>query len=103
MRSAAASARSSRVSASAESAASIRGFFVEDLYREDAVLVVDETGDLKKGMHTVGVRRQHTGTAGRIESSELLQRCRSRVRTALASDVMRFGLPAPGSRSAGRE
>ncbi|MEV0005983.1 IS701 family transposase [Micromonospora sp. NPDC050980] len=37
----------------------------------DAVLAVDETGDLKKGMHTVGVQRQYTGTAGRIENSQV--------------------------------
>lgn len=30
----------------------------------DAVLVVDETGDLKKGTHTVGVQRQYTGRPG---------------------------------------
>ena len=36
-----------------------------------AVLVVDETGDLKKGTCTVGVQRQYTGTAGRIENSQL--------------------------------
>ncbi|WP_420711039.1 transposase [Streptomyces sp. NRRL S-337] len=41
----------------------IRSFVVEHLRHEDAVLVVDETGDLKKGMHTVGVQRQYTGTA----------------------------------------
>jgi SRSO17 transposase len=35
------------------------------------VLVVDETGDLKKGTHTVGVQRQYTGTAGRIENSQV--------------------------------
>jgi SRSO17 transposase len=29
----------------------------------DAVLVVDETGDVKKGVCTVGVQRQYTGTA----------------------------------------
>ncbi|WP_104530960.1 IS701 family transposase, partial [Streptomyces specialis] len=34
-----------------------------------AVLVVDETGDVKKGVDTVGVQRQYTGTAGRIENS----------------------------------
>lgn len=34
----------------------------------DAVLVFDETGDLKKGTRTVGVQRQYTGTAGRIEN-----------------------------------
>jgi SRSO17 transposase len=37
----------------------------------DAVLVVDETGDLKKGAHTVGVQRQYTGTAGRIENAQV--------------------------------
>lgn len=49
----------------------IRGFVVEHLHHEDAVLVVDETGDLKKGMGTVGVQRQYTGTAGRIENSQV--------------------------------
>jgi SRSO17 transposase len=49
----------------------IRGFVVENLHHQDAVLVVDETGDLKKGMHTVGVQRQYTGTAGRIENSQV--------------------------------
>lgn len=38
---------------------------------EQAVLVVDETGDLKKGTHTVGVQRQYTGTAGRIENAQV--------------------------------
>jgi SRSO17 transposase len=37
----------------------------------DAVLVVDETGDLKKGTHSVGVQRQYTGTAGRIENAQV--------------------------------
>jgi SRSO17 transposase len=35
----------------------------------DAVLVVDESGDLKKGVYSVGVQRQHTGTTGRIENA----------------------------------
>ena len=35
----------------------------------DAVLLVDETGDLKKGTQAVGVQRQYTGTAGRIENA----------------------------------
>jgi len=35
------------------------------------VLVVDETGDLKKGVCTVGVQRQYTGTAGRIENAQV--------------------------------
>jgi SRSO17 transposase len=38
---------------------------------EQAVLVVDETGDLKKGTATVGVQRQYTGTAGRVENAQV--------------------------------
>ncbi len=34
----------------------------------DPVLVANETGDVKKGRHTVGGPRQYTGTAGRIEN-----------------------------------
>ena len=36
-----------------------------------AVLAVDETGDLKKGTASVGVQRQYTGTAGRVENSQV--------------------------------
>ncbi|MER6242223.1 IS701 family transposase [Streptomyces griseorubiginosus] len=49
----------------------VRGFVAENLHHQDAVLVVDETGDWKKGMHTVGVQRQYAGTAGRIENSQV--------------------------------
>jgi SRSO17 transposase len=42
----------------------VREYVVEHLHDEAAVLVVDETGDLKKGTHTVGVQRRYTGTAG---------------------------------------
>ena len=37
----------------------------------DAVLVVDETGDLKRGSCTAGVARQYTGTAGRVENAQV--------------------------------
>jgi SRSO17 transposase len=37
----------------------------------NAVLIVDETGDVKKGVETVGVQRQYTGTAGRIENAQV--------------------------------
>ena len=37
----------------------------------DGVLVVDETGFVKKGRHSVGVARQYTGTAGRLENSQV--------------------------------
>lgn len=49
----------------------IRDFVVEHLGNQDAVLVVDETGDLKKGTASVGVQRQYTGTAGRIENAQV--------------------------------
>jgi SRSO17 transposase len=47
----------------------LRDYVTERLGGAGAVLVVDETGDLKKGTGTVGVQRQYTGTAGRIENS----------------------------------
>lgn len=37
----------------------------------EAVLVVDETGFLKKGTHSAGVARQYSGTAGRIENCQI--------------------------------
>jgi SRSO17 transposase len=49
----------------------LRVYVTEHLGDSDAVLVVDETGDLKKGAHTVGVQRQYTGTAGRIENAQI--------------------------------
>lgn len=47
----------------------VRGYVVEHLHDDQAVLVVDETGDVKKGTDTVSVQRQYTGTAGRIHQS----------------------------------
>ncbi|MGW4772953.1 IS701 family transposase [Nocardia sp. NPDC004278] len=49
----------------------LRNYVIEHLGDADATLVVDETGDLKKGVCTVGVQRQYTGTAGRIENSQV--------------------------------
>jgi SRSO17 transposase len=49
----------------------VRAYVVEHLGAPEAVLVVDETGDLKKGTATVGVQRQYTGTAGRIENAQV--------------------------------
>jgi SRSO17 transposase len=49
----------------------VRAYLVEHLGDPGAVLVVDETGDLKKGTSTVGVQRQYTGTAGRIENAQV--------------------------------
>jgi SRSO17 transposase len=49
----------------------LRDYVVESLSDPDAVLVVDETGFLKKGTKSAGVARQYTGTAGRIENSQV--------------------------------
>jgi SRSO17 transposase len=49
----------------------LRDYVTTHLGDDDAVLVVDETGDLKKGVCTVGVQRQYTGTAGRIENAQV--------------------------------
>ena len=49
----------------------LRAYVVEHLGDPGAVLVVDETGDLKKGTQTVGVQRQYTGTAGRVENAQV--------------------------------
>jgi SRSO17 transposase len=42
----------------------------ERVEESDAVLIFDETGFLKKGRHSAGVKRQYSGTAGRIENSQ---------------------------------
>ena len=49
----------------------LRGYVIEHLGDSSAVLVVDETGDVKKGRCTAGVQRQYTGTAGRIENAQV--------------------------------
>lgn len=71
----------------------LRSYVAEHLSDPRAVLVVDETGFCKKGAKSVGVARQYTGTAGRIEN------CQVGVFLAYASPVGRAGrpgaLPAP--------
>lgn len=49
----------------------VRSYAIEALGDPDGVLVVDETGFLKKGVHSVGVGRQYSGTAGRIENCQI--------------------------------
>src|SRR5918911_1627232 len=57
----------------------LRAYVVEHLGAEQAVLVIDETGFVKKGTKSCGVQRQYSGTAGRIEN------CQIRVFLAYAS------------------
>ena len=49
----------------------LRSDVVEALGTPEGVLVIDETGFLKKGTHSVGVKRQYSGTAGRIENCQI--------------------------------
>lgn len=49
----------------------VRHYTIEALADPDGVLVIDETGFLKKGSHSVGVSRQYSGTAGRIENCQI--------------------------------
>ena len=48
-----------------------RDYAIERLGPAGAVLVVDETGFIKKGRHSAGVARQYSGTAGRIENVQI--------------------------------
>ncbi|MDI1466104.1 transposase [Catellatospora sp. KI3] len=52
-------------------AADERRLVTDQLAHPDAVLGVDETGFLKKGACSAGVQRQHCGTAGRVENSQV--------------------------------
>jgi len=49
----------------------LRAYVVEQLGDPSAVLVVDETGFLKKGTTSVGVQRQYCGTAGKVDNCQL--------------------------------
>src|SRR3954449_6284452 len=48
-----------------------RGYVVEHLGAPDGVLILDETGFLKKGTRSAGVARQYSGTAGRVENCQI--------------------------------
>jgi SRSO17 transposase len=58
----------------------LREYVIEHLGDGDGILVIDETGFLKKGIKSAGVKRQYSGTAGRI------QNCQIGVFLAYASD-----------------
>lgn len=49
----------------------LRSYVVKHLGAAEGVLIVDETGFLKKGKRSAGVARQYSGTAGRIENSQI--------------------------------
>ena len=49
----------------------LRGYVVEQIGSQEGVLIVDETGFLKKGDQSAGVQRQYSGTAGRVENCQV--------------------------------
>src|SRR5918997_3861098 len=49
----------------------LQTYVVEHLGHPDGVLIIDETGGLKKGIQSVGVKRQYSGTAGRVENCQI--------------------------------
>lgn len=49
----------------------LQQYMIEHLGHRDAVIVLDETGFIKKGDKSVGVKRQYSGTAGRIENCQI--------------------------------
>jgi len=49
----------------------LRAYVVEHFGDPGAVLVLDETGFVKKGTRSVGVQRQYSGTAGRVENCQV--------------------------------
>jgi SRSO17 transposase len=49
----------------------LRAYVVEHLGHPKAVAVLDETGFLKKGADSAGVKRQYSGTGGGIENCQV--------------------------------
>ncbi|WP_455681382.1 IS701 family transposase [Streptomyces flaveolus] len=49
----------------------VRQSVVDNLGDQNAVLVVEDTGFLKKGTRSAGVQRQYAGTAGRTENCQV--------------------------------
>jgi SRSO17 transposase len=80
----------------------LQAYVAEHLGDEAAVLVLDETGFLKKGAKSAGVQRQYSGTAGRIENSQIgvFLGCASRHGRALIDRALH--LPEEWARDADR-
>ena len=49
----------------------LRDYVLEHLGDPQGVLIIDDTGFLKKGVKSAGVARQYSGTAGRIENCQV--------------------------------
>ncbi len=49
----------------------LRDYVIEHLGAADGVLIVDETGFIKKGTASAGVARQYTGTSGKVDNCQV--------------------------------
>src|SRR5450631_17123 len=49
----------------------LQRYILEHVAEADGILVVDETGFLKQGTHSAGVKRQYSGTAGRVANCQV--------------------------------
>jgi SRSO17 transposase len=49
----------------------LQAYVVEQVGEPEAILVVDETGFLKKGPKSVGVAKQYSGTASRVDNCQI--------------------------------
>ena len=73
--------------------AAVRGFVCEHLDDGDAVAILDESGQEKKGTATVGVKRQYVGCAGRISNAINVVYCSFAVKAGHALVGARPYLP----------
>ena len=49
----------------------LRDYVMEHLGEPEGMGVIDETGFIKQGDKSVGVQRQYSGTAGKIENCQI--------------------------------
>jgi SRSO17 transposase len=73
--------------------AAVRGFICDRLDDGDAVAILDESGQCKKGTATAGVKRQYVGCAGRVENSINVVYCSLATRAGHALVAARPYLP----------
>jgi len=73
--------------------AGLQRFILAHLGDPDAILVLDETAELKKGQMTVGAGRQHAGITGQVENCQTVVNCAYVTSCGHALLDFRFYLP----------